>query len=116
MNRKPRTYKPDRVAAEWNAKFSGYTVYAWGKRQVLNAPIEIWVRREAVNPNVWCARAYPGDHAPAAIAATAEECMRAVRLQFVKQLEPWIEYRWQGLGKCQLKSWNVVEMADRTAD
>lgn len=115
MNRRRRRYEPNKTTSEWQAKFRGYRVQAWGKRQVLDAEIEIWIRREGANPNVWCARAYPGDHAPAAIAATAEECMAAVELQFVTQLMPWIEYRWQGLGQCQLKRWNVESIDGRMA-
>lgn len=115
MKARRRRYVADKTASEWQAEFFGYRVHAWGKNQVLNAPVEIWVRREGVNPNVWCARAYPGDHAPAAVAATAEECMRAVELQFVSQLGGWLEFRWQGLGQCQLKRWNVETIDGRRA-
>lgn len=113
MKARRHRYEADKTSSEYQGKFQGYRVEAWGKRQVLNAEIEIWVRREGVNPNVWCARAYPGDHAPAAIAATAEQCMAAIELQFVRQVMPWLEFRWQGLGQCQLKRWNVESIDQR---
>jgi hypothetical protein len=113
MSRKTRTYTPYKDASEWFGSFSGYRVLAWGKHQVLNAQIEVAVRMEFANPAVWVARAYPGTHGAIASSPTAEDCMRRVETLFVEQLAPWVEFRWQGLGRCSLKRWNVVEMAER---
>jgi hypothetical protein len=115
MSRKPRYYSPLKTSSEWFARFTGYRVNAWGKHQVLNAPIEIAVRKEFESPAMWVARACPGYHGDMAVSATAEDCMRRVEEMFVTQLEPWVEFRWVGLGQCQLKRWNVVEMEERRA-
>jgi hypothetical protein len=115
MSSKSRDYSPYKYASEWFGRFTGYRVNAWGKHQVLNAPIEIAIRMEYASPAVWVARAYPGAHGEIASSPTAEDCMRRVEALFVTQLAPWVEFRWQGLGRCQLKRWNVIEMAERQA-
>jgi hypothetical protein len=99
----------------WIGKLTGYRVQAFGREQVLKTPIEIHIRQEWINPVVWAARAYPGDHEPCAGGRTAEDCMAKVETLFTTVLEPWQAYTEQSLfGRVPMKPTLVHPRKRRT--
>jgi hypothetical protein len=89
MRFEPIWQQQQRDVTIWIGQFTGYRVLAFGKEQVLYAPIEIQVRQVSVSPPVWTAKAFPGADEECASGVTAEDCMADVAALFTQCLVPW---------------------------